>query len=91
MKNILSIIVAVLCFGVISTSVNAGAVTLRDPEGDGAKNKVTPIQEHRKQVQPPAKPKPPVRLEVRPLLKKTESFKPLPSDERKKMKDDLDP
>jgi len=91
LKTTLSIFTAILCLGVLSTVVVAGPVALRDPDGDGPGRKNPSVLQPRKQVQAPAKPQAPARTEVRPALKKTEPFKPLPGEDRKEVKEDMDP
>ncbi|MEE9912986.1 MAG: hypothetical protein K4571_14835 [Deltaproteobacteria bacterium] len=91
MKTILSIVTAILCLGVLAATVGAGPVILRDPEGAGPGARTAPLVQPRKQLPAPAKPQTPTRTEVRPVLKKTAPFKALPSDDRKKINDDMDP
>ncbi|MRR16290.1 MAG: hypothetical protein EG826_07520 [Deltaproteobacteria bacterium] len=93
MKTILSIFTAVLCLGVLSTVAVAGPVALREPEGGISGRKTPPAVEPRKGLQAPVKPQALPRSGVRPALKKSESFKPLPGDDRRKIdgSGDLEP
>jgi len=92
LKTILPIFTVILWFGVLATPVNAGSVTLRDPESDRPRTQNSTIGQPRKQLQtPPQKQQTTTRTGVRPVLKKTESFKPLPNDDRKQIDDSMDP
>lgn len=91
MKNILFIFTVILSIGVFSTLVLAGSNTLPDSKDERPKVKTMTIQQLPKQVKPPAKPQKPTRTEVRPVLKSSEPFKPLPAEDRKKINDSTQP
>ena len=89
MKTILHVFTVILWLGVLAAHVNAGPVTLPNPES--CKPGTKTIQPRKQLQKPPAKQQTPTRTDVRPVLRKTESFKPLPSDDRKKIDDSMDP
>ena len=92
MKNILSIITAILFLGFLSTIVNAGPTTFPDRKDGDPRTKTELIQQPGKQVQTPStKSQAPTRTNVRPVLKSTVPFRPLPNDDRKKIDDSMDP
>ena len=85
MKTILPIFTVILWLGVLATPVTAGSVKLRDPQSDRARTQNSTVGQPRKQLQaPPATQQTTTRTSARPVLKKTESSRPLPGDDRKK-------
>ena len=92
MKTILPIFAVIFWLGILATPVNAGPAALPDSESNKPGTKTTTIQQPRKQLQqPPAKQQTSTRTAARPVLKRTESFRPLPNDDRKKIDDSMDP
>jgi hypothetical protein len=92
LKTILPIFTVILWLGVLAIPVNAGSITLHDPESDKPRTQNSTVQQPRKQLQtPPAKQQTTTRTGVRPVLRKTESFRPLPNDDRKQIDDSMDP
>lgn len=92
MKTVLSVFITILCLGILSTVAVAGPVALRDTVGTPGR-KTPSVADPRKQLPAPAKQQAPTRTEVRPVLKKTEPFKPLPGEDRRKIdgSGDLEP
>jgi hypothetical protein len=92
MKTVVTVFAALVWLGICSSVVDAASLPLPAPEGDRPGIKESAVRQPRKQLkEPPAEQQSPTRKDVRPALKSSPPFKPLPNDPRRKMDDSMAP